>query len=191
MQKIVAKCKSPTIVFKMPKILDSVAKNMDTNMSSFNMISYGLKFMKSAGFEMKTIQGEPQMIGGQSYLVFNKESNKELLESLKSGKGSSNTSSNTAEKKDIKVLVLNGTKINGLASRVKTALEVLGWTKVETGNCDPVQKSIIKTDDNDIKKLISSDMSEVTKFDSKPDGEKYASYDVVVVVGNDYKKLGE
>jgi LCP family protein required for cell wall assembly len=187
MQKILTKCKSPTIVFKIPKILDGIAKNMDTNMSSFNMIDYGFKFLLSGGFNMKTIQGEAQMIGGQSYLVFNKDSNRELIESLKIGK----IASNTAEKKNIKVMVLNGTKINGLASRVKTELEVLGWSNVDTGNADPTTKSIIKTDNNEIKKLISSDMSEVTKFDSKPDDEKYAFYDVVVVVGSDYKKLGE
>ncbi|MBD7910621.1 LCP family protein [Clostridium cibarium] len=188
LQKIVAKCKNPTIIFKVSKILDSVAKNMDTNMSSLSMISFGLKLISSGGVEMKTIQGEPQMIGGQSYLVFNKNNNKELIDSLKNG---SVSSSSSVDKKDIKVLILNGTKVNGLASRVKTNLEVLGWTRVDTGNFDPVPKSIIKTNDKEIKKLISSDMTEVTKFDNKPDDEKYSSYDVVVVVGNDYKKLGE
>ncbi|MDS0528388.1 LCP family protein [Clostridium sp. SHJSY1] len=187
LQKIVAKCKTPTIFFKIPKILDTVAKNMDTNMSSFNMLSYGMKLLVSGGFDMKTIQGDPQMIDGQSYLVFKKESNKELLESLKTGK----VASNTDEKKDIKVMVLNGTKINGLAGKVKTELEVLGWSRVDTGNCDPVEKSIIKTDDNNIKKIMSSDMPEATKFDSKPEDEKYSSYDVVLIIGSDYKKLGE
>lgn len=187
LQKILAKCKTPTIIFKIPKILDTVAKNMDTNMSSFSMLSYGMKLLVSGGFDMKTIQGEPQMIDGQSYLVFNKDSNKELTESLKTGK----VASNTAEKKDIKVMVLNGTKINGLAGKVKTELEVLGWENIDTGNSDPVEKSIIKTNDNNVKKLMSSDMPEVTKFDNKPNDEKYAFYDVVLVIGSDYKKLGE
>ena len=86
LQKVVDKCKSPSIIFKFSKILNSVAENMDTNMSSFNMINYGLKFMTlKNGLEMKTIQGDPKTISGQSYLVFNKSSNKELLQSLQSG----------------------------------------------------------------------------------------------------------
>ncbi|HEY5523956.1 MAG TPA: LCP family protein, partial [Clostridium sp.] len=107
LQKVVDKCKNPSIIFKFSKILNSVAENMDTNMSSFNMINYGLKFMTlKSGLEMKTIQGDPKTISGQSYLVFNKSSNKELFQSLQSG-----VSISTSNKKDSKILVLNGTKI--------------------------------------------------------------------------------
>ena len=185
MQKVVDKCKSPSIIFKVSKILNSVAENMDTNMSSFNMINYGLKFMTlKNGLEMKTIQGDPKTIGGQSYVVFNKSSNKDLMESLQSGVSISS-------KKDAKILVLNGTKIIGRAGQAKTALEVFGWSKIDTGNADPHEKSIIQTDDEDIKKILTSEMGEITKFEGKPTDSKYKDYDVVIVIGNDYKKLGE
>lgn len=187
LQKVVDKCKSPSIVFKLSKILNSIAENMDTNMSSFNMINYGLKFMTlNNGLGMKTIQGDPKTIGGLSYLVFNKSSNEELLESLKSG-----ASISAGNKKDSKILVLNGTKIVGLAGRAKTALEVGGWSKIDTGNTDPHEKSIIQTDDKDIKKILASQMGEVTKFEGKPSDSKYTDYDAVIIIGNDYKKLGE
>jgi LCP family protein required for cell wall assembly len=185
LQKVVEKCKSPSIIFKVSKILNSVAANMDTNMSSFNMINYGLKFMTlKNGLEMKTIQGDLKTISGQSYVVFNKSSNTDLLESLKSGVSTSN-------KKDAAIMILNGTKINGLASRAKTALEVLGWTKIDTENTTPHEKSIIQTDDSDIKKVLASEMGEITEFEGKPTDSKYKDYDVVIVIGNDYKKLGE
>lgn len=185
LQKVVDKCKSPSIIFKFSKILNSVAENMDTNMSSFNMINYGLKFMTlKNGLEMKTIQGDPKTISGQSYLVFNKSSNKELFQSLQSGVSISN-------KKDSKILVLNGTKIIGRASQAKTALEIFGWSKIDTGNADPHEKSIIQTDDKDIKKILTSQMGEITQFEAKPTDSKYKDYDVVIIIGNDYKKLGE
>jgi len=189
LQKVVAKCKSPSIIFKISKILNSVAENMDTNMSSFNMINYGLKFMTlKNSLEMKTIEGDSKTIGGQSYVVFNKSSNKDLLESLHSGvsAGTSSTS-----KKDAKIMVLNGTKIEGLASRAKTALEVFGWSKIDTGNTDPHAKSIIQTDDSEIKAVLTSEMGEITKFEEKPKDSKYKDYGVVIVIGTDYKKLGE
>lgn len=187
LQKVVDKCKSPSIIFKVSKILNSVAENMDTNMSSFNMINYGLKFMGlKNGLEMKTIQGDPKTIGGQSYVVFNKSSNKDLLESLQSG-----ISISTSKKKDAKILVLNGTKIIGRAGQAKTALEVFGWSKIDVDNADPHEKSVIQTDDKDIKKILTSEMGEITEFEGKPTDSKYKDYDVVIVIGNDYKKLGE
>lgn len=188
LKKVVDKCKTPTILFKMSKILTCVAENMSTNMSSTNIISYGMKFMTAKSIEMKTIQGTPKMIQGQSYLVFEKSKNKDLMQSLQSGASSSDTA---ISKEDVKILVLNGTKINGLANRVKTALEVLGWNKIDTGNTDPTSKTIIKTDNKDIKKIMEQDLPEAGKSDSKPKDEKYSSYDVVIVVGTDYKKLGE
>jgi hypothetical protein len=135
---------------------------------------------------MKTIQGDPKTINGQSYLVFNKSSNKEILESLKSGAIIS-----TGNKKDSKILVLNGTKIVGLASHAKTSLEVFGWSKIDTGNADPHEKSIIQTDDKDIKKILTSQMGKITEFEEKPTDSKYEDYDVVIIIGNDYKRLGE
>jgi len=187
LQKVVEKCKSPSIILKVSKILNSVAENMDTNMSSFNMINYGLKFMTlKNGLAMKTIQGDPKTIGGQSYVVFNKSNNKDLLESLQIG-----ASTSTVSKKDVKILVLNGTKITGQASRAKTALEVFGWSKIDTENTSPHEKSIIQTDDKEIKKILTSEIGEITKFEGKPTDSKYEYYDVVIVIGNDYKKLGE
>ena len=54
------------------------------------------------------------MIQGQSYLVFEKDKNKDLLQSLEDGA----TTEASINKEDIKILVLNGTKINGLAGRM-------------------------------------------------------------------------
>ncbi len=187
LQKVVDKCKKPSILFKLPKILTCIAENMSTNMSSANIVSYGMKFMTSKAIEMKTIQGTAKMIQGQSYLVFEKDKNKDLLQSLEDGA----TTEASINKEDIKILVLNGTKINGLAGRMKTALEVLGWTRIDTGNADPTEKTAIKTDNKEIKKLMQKDLPEATKTDSKPKDEEYSSYDVVIVIGTDYKKLGE
>ena len=188
-QKVVNKCKSPTIIFKAPKILNSVAENMDTNLTSIEMIDYGTKFLTSKGVEMKTLQGTPKTIRGQSYFVFEKSKNKQLLDSLSSGQISSSSSTNNIS--DCKIMVLNGTKINGLAGRVKTQLQVFGLNNVDTGNTDISEKTIVKTNNKEIKKALKNNMSGIDKFESISDDSKYSSYDAVIIIGKDYKKLGE
>jgi len=66
--KVIDKLKSPTTIFKANKILNCVAENIDTNMPGSTMIKYGLKIMSSET-KITTLQGEPQMMGGLSYLV--------------------------------------------------------------------------------------------------------------------------
>ena len=186
LQKVVSKCKSPGIVFKIPKILDSIAENMETNMSSWDIVSTGLKAIR-ADIEMKTIKGTPKMIGGQSYVVFEKNKNKELISSLASGGESS-----ANKKTSTKILIENATKINGLANRGKTALQVFGLTNKDTGNAAGLQeKSVIYTNDNDLKRLMKSEMGDIEKIEDKPNKSEYEQYDVVIVLGKDYKKLGE
>ena len=189
MKNVLDKCTSPTIVFKIPKILKSISNNVETNMPAGKIFSYGMKVMDLDGnnIEMTTINAEPRMIDGQSYVVFNKDSNKQLIQSLhSSSKGYSGI-----KKENVKILLLNGTKINGLAAQVKGDLNVAGWTRVDTGNTNPAEKSEIMTNDDDIKKLLNADMQKIKKSSSKPENQEYTSYDVVVILGNDYKKLGE
>lgn len=189
-QKVVEKCTQPLIVLKVPGIIDAIASNIQTNMSSAQMMSYGLDIVKvdPGTVKMWTAQGDLKDIAGQSYVVFNKDYNQELLKALHTGSGAS---ASKVDKGKANVLVLNGTKINGLAGEVKTDLEAAGWKKVDAGNGDPTEKSIIKTDDKKIKEAINSDLSKIKKSDKKPNGTKYEQYDVVIVIGNDYKKLGE
>lgn len=192
LQKVIDKCKTPTIVFKVPKILNSIAENMETNLTSMQMINYGVKFLTSSSIDMKTLEGTPKTIKGQSYFVFEKNKNKQLLESLNSGVStSSKSSSDSSDIRNSKIIVLNGTKINGLAGRVKTQLQVLGWKNIDTGNTDVTNKTIIKTNNKDIKNALKSEMSGIDKFESNDDDSKYSSYDAVIVIGKDYKKLGE
>lgn len=186
-QKVVEKCTSPSIVLKVPSIIDAVASNIQTNMPSSKILSYALDVVKidTSTFKMWTAEGDFKDIAGQSYVVFNKDYNQELLDALhKSGDKS-------VDKSKVGVMVLNGTKINGLAGEVKTQLELAGWKVVDVGNADTTSKSVIKTNDNNIKKEINNALPKIKKSDKKPEDTKYEQYDVVIVLGEDYKKLGE
>lgn len=187
--RVISKCTSPSVIFKIPKILSAIGDNVDTNIPGFKMISLGLKLsgLNSDNIVMTTIQGDPKRIGGQDYLVFNKKSNSELISSLSSSTGTLVG----ASKDTTKILILNGTKISGLAAQVKEELRTLGWTKVDVGNTTELNKSVIKTNDNAIKNSIKSDLYRITNYEKKPELTEYETYDVVVVLGKDYKKLDE
>lgn len=187
--KVVDKCTSPTIVFKIPKILSAISSNIETNIPGTKMISLGLKLigLDSDNLVMTTVQGTPKKIDRQDYLVFDKKANSELISAL----GSSTGTLVGANKDTTKILILNGTKINGLASQVKEELNLLGWSKIDVGNTTELNNSVIKVDDDGIKNSIKSDLYRIKKYDKKPDLTEYETYDVVVFLGKDYKKIDE
>ena len=189
--KAIDKCKSPLIIFRAPKIMSAIGKNVETNMSSFSIIKYALKFMtvNKENISMTTVAGTPKMINGQSFVVVDKNANKNIFTQA----GSSETtvkSESGASRDSIKVKILNGTKINGLASELKSNMNNLGYTKVDTGNTQLLDKTQILTNDKDILKTIQSDL-DIKKNSKKDDKEEYKDYDVIIILGKDYKKFGE
>ena len=187
--KVVDKCKSPFILFRLPKILSAVGDNVETNMPSLKVLKYGISFLTVSkdDIAMVTAEGIPKMINGQSYLVSDKNSNKGLLSS--SGSSKSSGSSETA-KSNIKIKILNATKINGLAGKLKTEMSSLGYSKIDTGNIDLSDKSTILSNNSDVIKLIKSDLS-IKNSSKKEDKTEYKDYDVVIILGKDYTHFGE
>ena len=184
--KVTEKCTKPSMIFKVSKILDVVATNIKSNMSAYEDIKYGLKILasKGKGISMSTIKGEAKMINGQSYVVFDKSASSELIASLNSTSGNTN---NKVNKESTKIMILNGTNINGLASQVKTDLAAAGFSKVDTGNSDLVDKSIIKTDNKTLKENIIEILPNISKSEGKSEESNYSAYDIVIVLGADYR----
>jgi len=94
--KVVDKCTSPLILFRAPKIISALGDNIETNMSSTNVLSYGLKFMniKKENMTMTTAVGTAKNINGESYLVFDKNANKDIISSISSSSVSKNSVAN-------------------------------------------------------------------------------------------------
>ncbi|SKA94652.1 transcriptional attenuator, LytR family [Caloramator quimbayensis] len=124
------KLKTPSGMVKIPKLIDTLSKNVKTNMDSKTMVSYlfKLKNIKESSIEKKILQGEPKYIGGISYFIYDKEKNTNYLSHFRLN----NTES--SKKKNIKVIILNSTGKNGLASEYKNKLISLGYDVVEIGN---------------------------------------------------------
>ncbi len=152
--KVVDKCTSPMIIFKIPSIIKALGDNIDTNMPPLKVISYGLKFSRinSEKIDMKIAQGTPKDISGESFLVFDKNLNKDIITSLSStGKGTEDIS-----KSDITIKIFNGTKITGLAATLRDELTKIGYTRVDVGNIQERKDSLILTNNENIASKVES-----------------------------------
>lgn len=177
---LIEKCTNPMIVTQVPDILKAIKENVVTNMSGTAMIKYGLKMISNSGISMSTLQGYNERIYGQDFLIADPSYNQSLLESLKI----TSEADNSQEKKNSSIMVLNATRVNGLAGNLKTELEKLGYVNISTGNFDKSKESSILSNNKDLKKLLSNDTG--IKNLSKNKDSEYEDYDAVIIIGEDY-----
>jgi len=189
--KVVDKCTSPLIVFRVPKIMAALSDNIETNMSSTKILNYELKLMniKRENMTMVTATGTPKTISGESFLVFDKNVNKDIISSLSSSSVSKNISVNTS-KDDIRIKILNGTKISGLAAKTMKELNNAGYTKIDTGNTELSDESIMLSNDSDKLKTIKQDLN-IKNSDKKENKIEYNDYDVIIILGKDFTTFGK
>lgn len=183
-EEVVKKCTSPTMLFKIPKVLDVVGNNIETNISGDALLKYGFKFigLKSGDIIMTTLKGTPQMIEGQSYVVADKSANSDLIKAL----NSSDTSLDKVSREDVKIRILNGTKIGGLAASYQLELNQKGYETITTGNGELTNDTYIMVNDPNIKDMIKKDLPKFSNF-KKLDESKYPGANVVIVLGSDAK----
>lgn len=184
-KKVIDRFKSPTIIVKIPKLFKIIPQYVKTNMSATEMVSIAWKIVNAKdGIKMDTIKGNPKKIDGIDYLVYDKEKNADIISTLK---GELKVSER--EKDEFKLMILNGTGINGLAGKVQAEMDLRGWTNIETGNIDTIEKSSLMVKYDELKDVLKkeSNISNVENFDM----EKYLEYDAVIILGKDYKDRSE
>lgn len=177
---VIEKCTSPTITTQIPDILKAIKENVVTNMSGSDMLKYGLKMISNSGVSMHTLQGYNERIYGQDFLIADSTYNKELIESLKI---TSNDNSGL-DKSSYSIMILNATRVNGLAGNMKIELENLGYTNISIGNADKTKESQILSNEKEFKNLLSEDVGINNLLKNKE--EKYKEYDAVIIIGEDY-----
>ena len=179
-KEVIKKCLSPSIIFKMPKILDVVKEDISTNMPAKKMISYGFKFLFNDGISMNTLQGYPETLYKEEFLVVDKDQNKEIIDSLKAGA----TLEDNSSRSEYSILVLNGSGIDGLAKNLKKNMESIGYNNIEVDNSEKQNKSVIISNNKELREQLKLNVG-ITKFD-KNKNDDYAAYDAVIIIGEDY-----
>ena len=129
---------------KIPNIVSSLPDYINTNMSSSEIISMA-RLMKDINREkvwFETIKGEPEYIGGVSYLVVDTQEVKNRVNYLIENKY-----------KGLNIEVLNGNQMPGIAHRVANKMKELGFNVVNIDNADhfDYQKTVLIIYRKDIK----------------------------------------
>ena len=69
-------------------------------------------------------------------------------------------------------------------------LKNAGYSKIDTGNTEVTEKSIILYSDSDKLKIVDQDLN-IKNDDKKDTRTEYKDYDVIIILGKDYASLVE
>lgn len=130
------KIKSPSTIIKLPKLINTVSKHVETNMSPSRMVKYffKLKGIAKEDIHNKTLAGTPEYIGGISYYIWSKEDSKEYISNFQGNKEKKDEDNVEVDRTKINVIVLNSTNVNGLAKSYREKLTSLGYNVIKIDN---------------------------------------------------------
>jgi LCP family protein required for cell wall assembly len=175
-------------IFKYPSIISALSKNIESNMSTYDVLKYARIFshLDKSKVTMCTAEGLNVGIGGNEYYLIDTAGNNKILDA-------NAKVSDDVNKQALKIEILNGTTKNGLAKGFKTDLNNKGFTNITTGNSP--QKPIDKTKvtfygiDEDKISEIKNDMgNDIDANSYELVQEKSEKYDIVILLGNDINK---
>ncbi|MCT4621429.1 MAG: LCP family protein [Marinisporobacter sp.] len=183
---------SPAIITKLPKLVRTFNTYVDTNMPITTMGSYALqaKDLKIEDINMVTIPGEPKKINGLWYYVPDMDQTKTIVKQIFSGNSVNVKNENEENKKEqVTVEVLNGSNINGIATKTANILKEKGYKVVNVNNVAGMKygqthiydRSNKDEDAKNIAKLLN--VKEIEK-----DIDNNSKVDITIIIGNDMKK---
>lgn len=195
MNAVIDKVLSFSMITKIDNIADVLNENIETDLPLDVTVAYGLKALEtdSSNIQMVTLPGEGKYIGDVSYYIPDEKATKELKSELNSSdlSGRKNVIPSLA-REELSIKVLNCTKINGLAGNVQKQLSENGYPKVDVGNGESREESQILIKDESSRAFMENDLK--IKDIKKGIPSKYDSngtYDVVILLGKDFKNFGE
>ncbi|ENJ9655861.1 LCP family protein [Clostridium botulinum] len=185
--KVVEKVKSPSIIPKIPNILSTIPDYVETDMSPEEIIKYGYAVTKGdkSSINMITLQGEAKYIGNVSYFIYDREKNRDIVYTLKAGGTSQKDNNTEIDKSELKIKVLNGTKVNGLAADCERKLKEMGYSNIVTGNGERRDFTKVR-----LKKDSSISTGEIENYLNIPNIEKNIqsdeNFDIIILLGKDF-----
>lgn len=185
-EKFIEKIKSPSVIARLPVMLSTLPKYVETNMEPNDMVKYAYNFLKveKSDIQIRTLKGEAKYIGKISYFIYDENASKDIVSVFR---GENNEDSYDTNKDNIKVEILNGTNINGLAATIGNKMKEKGFFNVSVGNTKKSKESKIIYNGLDKKTLksISKDLKiNNIKNSSLADNGKF----IKIIIGEDFKK---
>jgi len=126
MEALIKKALKPATLLKLPKIIDIVQENVETDIQPLEMASLAnfARQVKQEDIKMYIVPGEGKYISGTSYFIPFQNQLDEMIDEIFFDDG------------NIKVAVLNGNGAKGVASKVASKLESQGFKVVTVANAD-------------------------------------------------------
>lgn len=167
---------SPDNVGRLPGLAETFVDTVQTNLSvrDILMLKKIVEQIGADGIRMATVPATPLRIAGQSVLQLDAVELQRVVDRVLWGQG-------------IRVIVLNGTSINGLASRMAERLTEHGYDVLEVGNADRPTETTVVLDHRGHARRAERVASAVGGgvISADPDGDNPA--DVTVILGSDMR----
>jgi LCP family protein required for cell wall assembly len=170
---------SPKHMVGVPKLANAFVNTVTTNMTVRDVLSLK-RILEQAGPEgirMATLPATPGTVHGQSVLELDPQQVQQAVDRVLFGEG-------------IRVTVLNGTEVSGLAAQTAELLAENGYDVVEVGNAERTTETTLVIDHRGqsrraerVSNVIGGGVISVA-----PDGQNPA--DVTVILGRDMERAG-
>lgn len=157
------KAKDPSTLLKIHRILKTINQYVETNIPPTTMLKYADYLLKLDKDNIKTatVPGTPQYIDGVAYYITDPQ---EVLQFMDNLNDERDDTAIAANKKDIKIEVLNSGGIPGAATKTADLLKQQGYDVVKIGNVIGTTYNttqiINRTDDKkiveDLKKILKN-----------------------------------
>ncbi|CAM2844725.1 LCP family protein [Hathewaya histolytica] len=184
MNKVFEKIKSPSIIPRIPSIVNTLPEYVETNMSSTDILAYAMKFARVSKENMyvKTLGGEGKYIKGISYFIYDPKASSEILGMIH------NPGYTHIVKDKFNIKILNETNKVGLAKNMSENVSKKGYKNITTGNITGTDKTkiIFYGINEDTAKIIMKDFN-ISNVEFKK--EKEGEFDVVVYLGHDHEYI--
>lgn len=185
--KVAEKMKTPAGILKVPGLINTASKYVETDMTPKTMLKYIFKLrnIDTSQIENKVLEGEPKYIGGVSYFIYDMEKNIDFLSNFKDS--STKTIGVEVDKSKIRMKILNSTGVNGLAAKYKQNFEELGYNVTSIGNYSEKQDfTLIENYSNsNYGQIIYNDLGFGDLLEKNKDETEY---DIIVILGDDSVK---
>ena len=177
LRAVVRELLSPDHVLRLPKVADTFLKTVNTNMtlSDINGLKRIVERAGPEGMRMAMLPGTPDTVHGQSVLVLDPEQVQQTVNRVLWGQG-------------IRVRLLNGTDVSGLAAKTAELLTENGYDVLETGNAEKKSDTTLILDHRGQSRRAERVSSVLGGgvISAAPDGENEA--DVTVILGRDMER---
>ncbi|WP_019907112.1 LCP family protein [Thermoanaerobacter indiensis] len=189
LEAFLKKMLQPSILPKVPSLAITVSQYLKTDLTASEITQYAYQFIKDkpSTINAMALPGEGRYEGNTSYFFVDNIKVQEIVKELFSDEVSTSNTSTTsfAENKNIKVEVLNGAGIPGLATKYAEVLKNEGFDVVKIGNVIGMTFTsshvYARTDEERAEKVAKTLFITNVEKDISPD----ANVDVTVILGKD------